>query len=65
MNELTMRSRKKSKSTWKQMKMSTHQPKPLGHREGSPERAVHNNTGLPKKEKFQINILYCCLFEQE
>ena len=28
----------------------------MGHSEGSPEREVHSNTGLPKKiEKNQIN----------
>ena len=41
------------------MKMKTHSPKPMGHSEGSPEKEVHSNTGLPKKkiETFQINNL--------
>ena len=26
-------------------------PKPMGHSKGSPEREVHSNTGLPKKNK--------------
>ena len=26
-------------------------PKPMGHREGSPEREVHSDTGLPKKDR--------------
>ena len=46
-----MRSRKKSKSFWKQMKMNTNNPKLKGHSEGSPEREDHSNTDLPKKER--------------
>ena len=46
---LIMRSRKKSKSFWKQMKMNTPQSKTYGHSEGSPAREVHSDTGLPKK----------------
>ena len=26
-------------------------PKPMGHSKGSPEREVHSNTGLPKKDR--------------
>ena len=26
-------------------------PKPMGHSKGSPEREVHSNTGLPKKNR--------------
>ena len=26
-------------------------PKPKGHSEGSPEREVYSNTGLPKKDR--------------
>ena len=38
----------------------------MGHSEGSPEREVHSNTGLPKKrEKFQINNLIQHLQEPE
>ena len=29
----------------------------MGHSEDSPKREVHSNTGLPKKETFQINEL--------
>ena len=51
-----MRSKKKSKRFWKQMKMNTQQSKIMWHRKGSPERVVHSNTGLLKKiETFQIN----------
>ena len=31
--------------------MKTHSPKPMGHSEGSPEREVNGNTGLPKKDR--------------
>ena len=51
MNEPRMRLRKKSKSFWKQMKMNSQNPKLMGHSEGSPEREVHSDTGLPKKDK--------------
>ena len=35
------------------MKMNSQQnnPKPMGHSKGSPEREVHSNTGLPKKDR--------------
>ena len=46
---LIMRSRNKSKSFWKQMKMNKHSPKLMGHSEGSPDKEVHSDTGLPKK----------------
>ena len=46
-----MRSRKKSKSFWKQVRMSSQQSKTTGHSEGSPEREVHKNTGLPKEDR--------------
>ena len=46
-----MRLRKKSKSFWKQMKMNTQQSKMQGHSAGSPERKVHSNTGLPKRDR--------------
>ena len=38
---------KKSKKFWKEMKMNSQHPKFMGHNEGSPEREVHSNTGLP------------------
>ena len=39
------------------MKMNTQQPKtkPMGHGEGSPEREVHSNTGLSKKDTKNSN----------
>ena len=46
-----MRSRKKSKRFWKQMKMNHNNPKLMGHSKGSPEREVHSNAGLPKKDR--------------
>ena len=44
-----MRSRKKSKSFWKNMNLKN--PKLMGHSEGSPERKVHSDTGLPKNDR--------------
>ena len=32
-------------------KLTHNSPKPMGHSEGSPEREVHSNTGLPKKDR--------------
>ena len=59
-----MRSRKKSKNFWRQMKMNSQQFKLMGHSKGSPEREVRSNTVLPKKiETFQINNL--TLHQQE
>ena len=55
MNGLTMQSRKKSKSFWKKMKINSQQSKTYGHSKGSPEREVHNNTGLPKKNRNSSN----------
>ena len=39
------------KNFWKQMKMSSQNPKLMGHSKGSPEREVHSDTGLPKKDR--------------
>ena len=39
----------KSKTFWKQTKMNSQIPKPMGHSKGSPEKEVHSDTGLPKK----------------
>ena len=33
------------------MKMNSQQPKTYGTQQGSPEREVHSNTGLPKKDR--------------
>ena len=43
--------KKKSKSFWKQMKMNTQHSQTKGHSKGSPERDVHSNTGLLKKDR--------------
>ena len=51
MNGLTMKSRKKSKTTGKKWKWTHNNPIPMGHSEGSPEREVHSNTSLPKKDR--------------
>ena len=51
MNELRMILRKKAKSFWKQMEMNSQQSKTYGNSEGSPEREVHRDTGLPKKDR--------------
>ena len=50
MNGSKMRLGKKSKSFWKQKKM-TNKPKRMGHSKGSPVREVHSDTGLPKKNR--------------
>ena len=31
--------------------MNSQQPKPMGYSKGSPEREVHSDTGLPKKNR--------------
>ena len=51
MNGLTMRSRKKSKDTLKQMKMRTQQSKIVGHWQRNPKREIHGITGLSQKNK--------------
>ena len=33
------------------IKWTHNNPKPVGHRKGSPEREVHSDTGLPKKNR--------------
>ena len=43
-----MRLGNKSKSFWKQMEMNSQQSKTC---EGSPEREVHSDTGLPEKDR--------------
>ena len=39
------------KNFWKQIKMNSQQSKTLEQSKGSPEREIHSNTGLPKKER--------------
>ena len=51
MNGWKMRLGKKSNSLWKQKKWTHNNPKPMGHSKGSPEREVHRDTGLPKKDR--------------
>ena len=46
-----MRLGKESKSFWKQMKMNSQHSKFTGYSEGSTEREVHSDTGLPKKDR--------------
>ena len=50
-----MRLGKKSKGFQKQIKIIHNNTKPMGHNKGSPERAVHSNTGLPKKNRNSSN----------
>ena len=57
MNGWKMRLGKKLKSFWKQTKWTHNNPKPMGQSEGSPEREVHSNTGLPKKNRNISNKL--------
>ena len=61
MNGLTMRSRKKSKDTLKQIKTRHNNPKSVGQWESNPKREIHSITGLSQK-KAQINdlTLYKC-----
>ena len=61
-----MRSRKKMKSFWKQMKRNSQQSKNYGSNAGSPESETPSNTGLPKKDRnIQINNLTLHLQELE
>ena len=46
-----MRSRKNQKVSGSKWEWTHNNPKPMGHSEGSPDREVHSNTGLPKKYK--------------
>ena len=43
--------REEIKNIGKQMKMISNNPKLMGHSKGSPEREVHSNTGLLKKDR--------------
>ena len=42
------RNQKVSGNKWK---WTHNNPKPMGHRKGSPERKDYSNTGLPKKNR--------------
>ena len=35
--------------------MNSQQSKPMGHSKGSPERELHSDTGLPKKNRNILN----------
>ena len=49
MNVTTMRSRRKSKDTLKQMKMRIQQSKSVGQCESNPKREIHSITGLSQE----------------
>ena len=51
MNGLRMRLRKKSKCFWSQTKVNSQQSKTYGTQLGSPQREVHSDTDLPKKNR--------------
>ena len=51
MNGWRMRLGKKSKLSGNKWKWIHNSPKPMGDSKGSPEREVHSNTGLPKKNR--------------
>ena len=51
MNGSRMRLGKKSKVSGNKWKWTHNNPKPMGHSKGSPEREVHSNTGLPKRNR--------------
>ena len=62
MNGLIMTTSNKSKTFGKQVKIKHNSPKPVGNSKGSPEKEVHSNTGLPKKDRNisnkQGNLIY-------
>ena len=51
MNGWRMRSRKKSKVPGNKWKWTYNSPKLMRHSKNSIEREVHNDTGLPKKDR--------------
>ena len=55
MNGLPMRLRKKIKRCLERNKMITQWSKSLGHRESSPKREIHNNTGLTQETRESSN----------
>ena len=58
MNELTMRSKEKSKVTLKEVKMRTQQPKSMGHNESSPKRKIYSPTSGNKEKYKQTNFIW-------
>ena len=51
MNGLGMRSKRNQKVSGNKWKWTHNNPKLTGHSEGSPEKEVHSNTGLPKNNR--------------
>ena len=47
-NEIKRRNKKVAGNKWK---WTHNSPKPMGHSNGSPEREIHSNIGLPKKDR--------------
>ena len=43
--------RRNQKVSGNKQKWTHNNPKPMGHSKGSPEREVHSDTGLPKKNR--------------
>ena len=52
-----MKSKKKFKNTWRQMKMETQCSKSVGHNKSSSKRKVYSNINLRRQEKFHITNL--------
>ena len=65
MNGLTMRLRKNSKDTLKQIKVRTHNPKFMGHSESSPKREIYSIKSLPQETRKISNTLNLQLKELE
>ena len=55
MNGSTMRSRKKSKDTLKQMAIRTQQTKSVEHWKSNPKRKIYSITGLSQKRRKTSN----------
>ena len=51
MNGLTMRLGRNQKVSGNKRKRTYNRPKLIGQSEGSPERGLHSDTGLPKKDR--------------
>ena len=49
--EITKKSKRKSKTTWKQMTMETQQPKTYGMQQKQFKREVYSNTILPQETR--------------
>ena len=55
MNRLEWDQGRNQKDSGNKWKWTHNNPKLTGHRKGSPEREVHSNTGLPKKNRNILN----------